>query len=69
MIRSELVAALLRDHPDLAPPEVAGVFLAGGFMSDIGNNAFIALCLGLTAAVTLGWLGVVGYGVWHFLFG
>ena len=46
-----------------------GVFLAGGFMSDSGNNAFIALCLGLTAAVTLGWLGVVGYGVWHFLFG
>ena len=38
-------------------------------MGDIKDNAFIALCLGLTAAVTLGWLGVVGYGVWHFLFG
>ncbi len=38
-------------------------------MDDLKDNAFVALCLCLTAVVTLGWIGVVGYGVWHFLFG
>lgn len=38
-------------------------------MGDIKDNALIALYLGLTTVVTLGWLGVVGYGFWHFLFG
>ena len=59
-------------------PKPAGRFDAGqarrahlpeGYMGDIKDNAFIALYLGLTAVVTLGWVGVVGYGVWHFLFG
>lgn len=38
-------------------------------MGDLKGNAFIALYLGLTAVVTLGWVGVIGYGAWHFLFG
>lgn len=48
---------------------VAGSRAAEGLMDDIKDNAFIALYLGLTAVVTFGWVGVIGYGVWHFLFG
>ncbi|MDR6826846.1 hypothetical protein J2X48_000350 [Bosea sp. BE271] len=38
-------------------------------MDDLKDNVFVTLYLSLTAVVTVGWLGVVGYGVWHFLFG
>lgn len=38
-------------------------------MGDLKDNAFVVLYLGLTTVVTLGWVSVVGYGVWHFLFG
>lgn len=38
-------------------------------MDDLKDNAFVALCLGLAGVVTFAWIGVVGYGVWHFLFG
>lgn len=55
-------AGLLRE-------KVAGSLLPEGQMDDLKDNAFVALCLCLTALVTLGWIGVVGYGVWHFLFG
>jgi len=38
-------------------------------MLDRKDKAFVVLYLGLTAMVTLGWVGVIGYGAWHFLFG
>ena len=41
----------------------------GNLMSDPKDNAFVVLYLALTAVVTLGWIGVIGYGAWHFLFG
>jgi hypothetical protein len=49
--------------------KVAASLLPEGHMDDLKDNAFVALCLGLAGVVTLAWIGVVGYGVWHFLFG